>query len=254
MVLSGYAALDDNHRPAADDHDHFRLNAMMSFSRVSRLLLPVLVVALPLAFNLSLNDTFDLPKLVLVYAAVALLLPLLFWEFQQLKGRRLVFTGVEGALFFFLAAAAFSTYTSIDRDLSLFGLYRVHVFGFFPMLAFALLFWLAAQEECKDRLRLALMIGGALAGLYAVLQYTGNEIFSSMPHIEGGRPWASLGNPVYLGAVCMMAFVVTVGDYAYSRYDAWLLGLLILGQSAGLLLSLSRSAGRYFIFGSFAET
>ena len=34
------------------------------------------------------------------------------------------------------------------------GLYRVYIFGLMPMTAFMLLFWMAAQDDCRERLAL----------------------------------------------------------------------------------------------------
>ena len=89
------------------------------------------------------------------------------------------------------------------------------------------------------------MLGGALAGAYALLQFQGLEIFDAMPRVVGGRPWSSLGNPVYLGAVCMMALVVTVGEFGHvRRFDRWLRERLDaqVSRRSVWLLSLSRSA------------
>jgi O-antigen ligase len=213
-----------------------------AYQRFYRGFLPALVFALPLFFCLNFNDTFDLPKLGLVYASVSFLLIGCVIDRWRNPSRPLFRTGSEWSALLFLGVAGVSAYFSIDSDISVMGFYRVHVFGMLPMAGFLILFWVAAQEDISDRMTLALMISGALVGIYAVCQFEGWELFQAMPRVVGGRPWSSLGNPVYMGAVCMMAVVVTFGEFGRKRYDQILLGVLAIGQSAGLVLSLSRSA------------
>ena len=201
------------------------------------ILWPALALALPLTFATFMNDTFDLPKLILVLLAVA-------YGLVRLARRPAptVRTGMEMPLAIFLGCAALSTVGSLDRFISITGFYRVYVFGVLPMAAMALAFWVSAQEDYAERLALMVMLGGAGAGLYGALQAAGMDPIDAMPRVIGGRPWSSLGNPVYLGAVCMMALMITVGEFGQRRYGRLLLALCGAAQTAGLMLSLSRSA------------
>lgn len=210
---------------------------MTGSKRSTSVLWSALALALPLTFATFMNDTFDLPKLTLVLLAVAYGLVR-----QARRVTPTVWTGLEMPLAIFLACAALSTIGSLDRTVSIAGFYRVYVFGWLPMVAMALAFWLSAQDDDAERLAFMLVLGGAGAGLYGALQTAGMEPIDAMPRVIGGRPWSSLGNPIYLGAVCMMALVVTVGEFGQRRHGRLLLGLCGAAQTAGLILSLSRSA------------
>ena len=107
-----------------------------------------------------------------------------------------------------LASAGVSTVISLEPRLSLFGAYQIYVFGWLPLCAFAVLYLLAVRSMGSfhlETLRTVILISAALVGLYAILQYTGHELFDRIPLVVGGRVWSSLGNPIYMGALCMMA-------------------------------------------------
>ena|GEM_PF-2548119 len=210
--------------------------------RALRFGLSGLAVLLPLFFLTNFNDTFDLPKLGLVYISVAFFLPWIYFQISKTPSRPLFYTGAEGLLLVLFVALAVSAFYSIDRDISWNGFYRIYVFGLLPITAFLLLFWISAQEDAADMLTRWIMIGGAVAGLYGLLQVCGIEPFSAMPRVRGFRPWSSLGNPIYLGAVCMMALTLTLGEFNRRKNDRGLIVALGCSQAAGLLLSLSRSA------------
>ena len=186
--------------------------------------------------------------MTLVYGAVLILLPL--WVIQQSGAQVCVIriTPLDFPIVVFLMAAALSSFLSIDPSMSWHGAYRIYVFGFFPMTAFALLFWLSAQGSWpgfEEKILGVLLASGAAAGGYACLQYQGWEIFEKMPLVAGGEPWSSLGNPIYMGAVCMMAFLA--GAALWIRPATILpkkigIGLGLLLNLLGMTLSLSRSA------------
>ncbi len=217
------------------------------FDRWAPRVLTVLVGLLPLVFCLDMDDTFDLPKMSMVYAIVVILLGLWFW--QALERGVLIFrqTALDIPLVTFLFVGLVSTYFSIDPILSLFGMYKIYAFGWVPVLAFATLFWLTAQlssESLRLRIENAVGLAGIFVSIYALLQFAGYEIFLRMPKTEGGRVWSSLGNPIYLGAVCMMAVVVGASAWfqAKNQTSVFRRGVLLSIPCVGLLLSLSRGA------------
>jgi tetratricopeptide (TPR) repeat protein len=219
------------------------------FDRWAPRLILLTIVIIPWIFCLDMEDSFDLPKLTWVYVLDGVLAGL--WAIQALAQKKICWqrTAFDFPLMVFLIAAGVSTFFSLDRQLSLFGAYKIYVFGVLPMTAFAALFWFSAQawsESLMKRAQMAALIGALGVTAYAFLQYTGNEIFQRMPAVVGGRVWSSLGNPLYMGAVCMMALpLITDVLLRRSRTTLWAAvwpGIFFLTLVGGMALSLSRSA------------
>lgn len=214
------------------------------------MLLSGLCGVVPLLFCFSFYDAFDLPKLSLVYTVDIVLLTL--WLKDAAVQGDIVFwrSELDLPLALFLLATALSAFHSKDSALSFFGAYRIYVFGTLPIMGFAVLYWLCRQvseERLLTRVVSIAMAASSMAGLYGLLQYKGDEIFDQMPLVAGGRVWSSLGNPIYLGALCMMGFPLTLVRLLEKPFLSSRLrlgGLLVAGalQIAGLALSLSRSA------------
>jgi len=212
---------------------------MRRFDRWAPRMIAALVFLVPLCFSTALYDTYDLPKLTLVYLGDLLLVTLWFWQSMD-RGEWIVHrTALDVPLSLFLGVGVLSACLSIDPSLSFYGAYRIYVFGWWPMVSFIALYFLTAQVDpatlagpvCR-----AALLSAACVAFYAVLQYAGYEIFQEIPGVKGGRAWSSLGNPLYMGAVCAMALPQTLNLMGWKR---------IMGISlavAGLVLSLSRSA------------
>ena len=216
------------------------------FDRGAPWILIFLTAALPLAFDFSLSDTFDLPKMSLVYAASLVLFALWFWQ-QSSGGWVFRPTGMVVPVMIFLGVAWVSSHSSIDSARSLFGAYRTYVYGCLPMTVFAVLFFLTSQvasDQIMHRVITAAVLSSALCASYGVLQYTGNEIFDVMPAVVHGRVWSSMGNPIYFGAICMMALPLACSRIlsARSTAGAFPYGLAASVLLSGLLISQSRSA------------
>jgi tetratricopeptide (TPR) repeat protein len=218
------------------------------FDRWGPRVLVAAIVAAPLVMWLYLEDAFDLPKLTLLYLVDLVLIAL--WIAQarsrgRITVRRMV---LGGPLLASLAVLAITGWYSMDRSVSLFGTYRIYSFGCLPLFAIALLYVLTTQlasHDLQHRIEKAAFIAGALAGLYAILQFTGWEIFERMPRAEGGRVWSSLGNPIYLGALCMMALPISLNEILRSSTSRTLFVIQVLGLFCligGIALSLTRGA------------
>ena len=118
------------------------------------------------------------------------------------------------------------------------------------MLALAVLYWMVVRVATPERLAAmsrAALYAASIAGFYGVLQYSGYELFERMPLVERGRVWSSLGNPLYLGALCAMAcpiaiyFILETKQQVTGPKRIISVGALLCIVS-GLVLSLSRSA------------
>lgn len=217
------------------------------FQRLSRFLLVALCFLAPLAFWVRLDDTYDLPKLTLLYLGVSLWLGLASARLASSGELTLARTPVEAPLAALALLLLVSSGRSWDRDASLWGLYGHYMFGAVPLLACAALFLASAAalrtaSAQLDALR-ALLAAAALASLYAALQYQGWEPFARVGRSPGGQPWATFGNPLYLGSFLAMAALASAG-LALGGESAPRTGYALLAAAfaAALGLTGSRSA------------
>lgn len=205
-----------------------------------------LVFLTPLIFCLDMADTFDLPKMTGVYLSAIGLFAL--WVYQQTSrpSIRIQRSGLDCALGLFLFSAIVSTIFSMDPWGSFWGAYKIYVFGSVPLVAFGTLFWLTLQcrtEEGVQRVQSVAIGSAVLVSLYGWMQYAGWEIFQRMPSAVGERVWSSLGNPLYMGAVCMMALPLVLNRLRDPKGTLqWSMALAMVLLIPGLALSLSRSA------------
>lgn len=222
------------------------------FSQKLEWVLLGLIFAAPLTIHLKMHDTFDLPKLFLLYIGVGV--GGVLWAMSHAEGNRWRSSPLFKPVLFFLAVTWISALCSIEMPMSIFGSYRVYSFGALPITMLAVLMALACQVSrppLLPKIAWAALLSGALVGFYGYLQYSGMEFLEAMPRIVGGRPWSTLGNPVYLGALCMMALPLGLALWSekpgVSRFWS---GLFLIGGMTGLVLSLSRGAWMGAIVGS----
>ncbi len=148
-------------------------------------------------------------------------------------------TVLDVPLLVFLVVGWISSIYSLDPTLSFYGAYRIYTFGWWPLCSLVMLYFLTVQvadPALTTSVRRAAIFSAACVGLYGILQYGGMEIFSDIPAVQGGRVWSSLGNPLYMGALCMMAIPLLFEG----RFIGNIVPLALV--MAGVLLSLSRSA------------
>jgi O-antigen ligase len=174
------------------------------FQRLGQIILTALVGMVPLAMAFFLRDSFDLPKMFLVYLGAFLLVVLLALRLILSSDFVWRTTPLDFPLLMFLVVTFVSALVSWDRDMSLWGYYRVYAFGWFPLLTFAAIFWAAVQVK-EIPVAAVVRWAAAVAALYGLFQYRGWEIFASIPSAKGGRVWSSLGNSLFLGSFLMMA-------------------------------------------------
>ncbi len=208
------------------------------FDRYASWVLIPLAGIVPLLFHFSVFDTFDLPKMLFVYASVLVLASLWFWQ-ESSAGWIFKPTGMKAPILCFLGVALLSCVTSIDPARSFFGAYRTYVYGWLPMVVWFLLFFFTSQiksEKAAGLVARVAVLSAGLASLYGLLQYTGYEVFDRMPRVVGGRVWSSLGNPIYFGAIALMALPLALNRWKFANFIAVLLII------SGLVVSLSRSA------------
>lgn len=210
-------------------------------------LLILMGLFIPLAFCTRMDDTFDLPKATLLYAGALTIFTRWLWRDHGIILRNISRTPLAWPLASCLLAFSAATVVSWDPWYSLWGQPREYAFGLLPSLAFAVVYLAASQaagEGFNRRLAGWLILGGACAALYGILQYFDLELFSAIPRAAGGRVWSTFGNPLYLGAYLMMLVPLALGGWLEARgalaSAAWL-GLLLLFLAV-IALTQSRSA------------
>ncbi|HAM36296.1 MAG TPA: hypothetical protein DEB40_00945 [Elusimicrobia bacterium] len=173
-----------------------------------------LVFILPLAFGPFLNDTFALPK-VMVLRWGALCLAAL-WLQDWLSRPRLELparpSAVEWGALSLLAVSGISALDSDFRAVSVLGMSGFYAEGWTSLLCYGLLFLLAARRLSDETLQAtdnAMAYGAVFVAVYALAQASGFDIFV-WKHGQAiwERPWSTLGNPNYLGAFLAMILPV----------------------------------------------
>ena len=157
---------------------------------------------------------------------------------------------VTATLGLFLLANVLATVFSVSPGISLWGRKPGgDGYGLYNMLCYATLFLAVATHLRRPtqvwRLAFAIVLAGVLVGVHTLLQRLGLDPFllTSAPL---ARPYATLGNPVFAGALLVMTTLVTMAvglAVQAARRSRWLplavAGALAL-QLSGIALTLSR--------------
>jgi len=213
----------------------------------NRIVVLALVLVIPLIICAKMDDSFNLPKLTLLYLGV-----ITFWAAWLINGlrqRRFVFrrSPLDLPLVTWLILSLISSFLSIDPTRSFFGIHGLQGFGWFPMLAFAALFW-AAVQVADRRMERVLAIGAvgvaSLTAIYGLLEYYGYQILPGMPDFTRMPILSTFGNPIFFGCYMMLViplagglFIETLERLSQSMGKRWKM-LLSLGGLILLLFTL----------------
>lgn len=216
-------------------------------SLFNRVVVLALALVIPVIVCAKMDNSFNLPKLTLLYLGV-----IAFWAgwlINGLRQRQFVFrrSPLDLPLVVWLGVTLISSHLSIDSTMSFFGFYGLPMFGWFPMLAFAALFWAAVQvaDRRMERVLAIAAVGVAsLTAIYGLLQYYGYQIFPGMPDFTRKPILSTLGNPIFFGCYIMLViplagglFIETLGGLWQSAGKRWKT-LLSLGGLILLLFTL----------------
>lgn len=160
-----------------------------------------LMVAMALAFDWRLVDTFELPKAVVLRTGALLVL----WLFCRRQGaparRQWRLGGLDWPVLAYVLAAAVSSVLSVHAHTSFFGQYRFYFSGFWSAASAACLYFVVSRSWGRfglERWQKTLLWAGAGVVLYAALQKSGWD--PVLGHLgTQNRPISSLGSSVYLG-------------------------------------------------------
>lgn len=209
-------------------------------------MLIILVLAIPLAFDCYLDDTFDLPKVTLLRLGAVLLLGIWLTKIYFQRKISWRYSPLHLPIMAFLLVSGIATLNSIHRYTSLMGNYRFYFGGFFTLLCGIIIYFIISQEleeKVGERIVSFILSVGAIVAFYGVCQYYGVEFFKRIPLVEKGRVWSTMGNAIYLGGFLVMVIPLAMSRFQESKgIKRGLLGALILLLEACLLVTLSRSA------------
>jgi len=169
--------------------------------------------AIPPSICLIMDDTIDMPKLTIVYFA-----NILFWSTFFISGiskKKINFkrTKLDIPILLFVLINLIATVSSIDFLRSLYGSYKLHGYGFFPLLGFCGLYFATVQvsdENFLRKLAFVLITTATIVSIYGILQTFGIKIFLRMTN-SGGKPWSTMGNTIFLAAFLLMVFFLCLG-------------------------------------------
>jgi O-antigen ligase len=204
------------------------------------------LVAVCLAMLPGLLEGWETPKAAVVrIAGLGLLAASLV---RPARLRRLVLQPLDLAIAWWLAVELIATVLSRAPLLSVFGELRQHE-GLITSLALAGLYLgtrLAASDTTGARRLLdALLVGAAIASLYAFLQAAGLDPipWSQTAMLAGQlRPFGTMGHPNLLGVLTAAAFGIALGRALEPRGARWLYAVAALVFAIATAITLSRGA------------
>ena len=179
-------------------------------SRVIFFGLLILVFFLPLVFNPNFQDAFALPKVT--FAKVLVFTMVLAWVVKMIekgteeKKVHLVKSSLNLPIVAFLLVSVFIALHSINPKISLQGMYMYRFAGLSSIIIYVLIYFLAINNlttEKIEKMVLAIVLGGGLVVLYAMLQHFGIDFFKWNRSWQE-RVWSTFGNPNFLSAYLVM--------------------------------------------------
>lgn len=169
-------------------------------------------------------ELFEYNKMLFVYALTAIITSA--WLVKMIIRRRIefVFTPLGIPLLLFLASQVVSTFTSIDRHVSIFGYYSRVNGGLLSIICYVLLYFAFSAHFPAVRIRKLLdaaIISGVLVSIYGILEHfggsisclliTGNFDVNCWVQDVQNRVFATLGQPNWLAAYVSILLPVTLG-------------------------------------------
>lgn len=185
--------------------------------RIINYLYILLVSFTPLIFFTKFSESFELPKIIFLYAITILIV--FVWIVRMLIEKRIIFrrTLLDIPLVIFLLTQLVSTIYSIDTLTSIQGYYSRFYGGLTSSLAMCLLYWAAVSNLDKkivNSLLNSLIISAIVVSAWAIMEKLGYS--PSCLLVKGNldtncwaqkvqeRPFATLGQPNWLAAYLSM--------------------------------------------------
>lgn len=219
------------------------------------MLIVLLVVGVPLAFDTRTGDVFNLTKFTVVVIGVLTLTALVALEWARTDKPPLMRNGLQWPVAALVIWTAATTITSTNVRVSLLGFYKSYD-GLFTTVAVTAFFFLVVHLITINHVRAVLSVlyfgAGSLAVLYGLLQLH-DRTFSG-PHWDwvnwgsaafvGSSIWATFGNPNHFAG--FLAILLPIGIvllFVYTRtWVRTLVGVITICLLLELLQTTTRGA------------
>lgn len=182
-------------------------------------LLVFFAFATPLFFLPITSEFFEFNKQIFLYGAVVVLL--LLWGARMIAEEqvRIVRTPLDLPIILFLAFVLFSSLLSQDQFVSLAGPYSRYHHGFSSILAYVLLYFIAASNLTEKRkivgVLAALVTGTAISALISILSAFGIYLLP-FPWTQN-KSFTTLGNPNDLAVLEVLTLPLALGLYLWAK-------------------------------------
>ncbi len=184
-------------------------------------LLLVVVVTVPLFFDIRLYSVFDLSKVMALYLLTIAIL--VVWSIALVfkHGFKFSHTAIDIPILAYIFIFIVSSIISINPIMSLFGTYK-RFEGLTATLCYILIFYTTVNFiTTKKRLYLliiSIVAGAAVSSVYGIAQHLGFDIFK-WSSFEARRVFSTFGNPVFFSAYLVMALPIAVALFFRNSFQ-----------------------------------
>lgn len=216
----------------------------------------LLLFAIPLTFDPTAYDAFELPKITL-FRILTILVAFVWLILLVKRGEFSVPSSpLNWPIVAFLGISVISTIFSRNPGVSLRGLYNFYFWGLAAIMGYILLYIIIStvlEDKDGEDMITAILLGSVAVILYGFVQRQGMDILewaASPRH----RIWSTLGNPNFLGAYLVMVIPLALSRFLNKNQKEEVrvvLFLLIAALFAVLSFTLSRASWLAIIIGSF---
>jgi len=215
----------------------------------------LLLFAIPLAFDPTAYDGFELPKITLF--RILIVLVTFVWLILLLKRGEFSIPSspLNWPIATFLGISIISTIFSRNSGVSLWGLYNFYFWGLTAIMGYILLYIVIStvlEERDWEDMITVILLGSVAVILYGFIQRQGMDIleWATSPR---ERIWSTLGNPNFLGGYLVMVIPLAVSRFLNGRQKEEIrvvLLFLIAALFATLSFTLSRASWLAIIIAS----
>jgi len=226
-----------------------------TLKRVIVVAVMLLLFTIPLTFDPTAYDAFELPKITLF--RILIVLAAFAWLILLLKRGEFSVSSspLNWPIAAFLGVSIISTIFSRNPGVSLLGLYNFYFWGLGAIIGYVLLYIVIStvpeETDWQDMITV-ILLGSVAIMIYGFIQRQGIDILE-WAESPRQRIWSTLGNPNFLGA-----YLVMVVPLAFSRFldknqkeeIRVILFFLIAALFTALSFTLSRASWLAIIIGS----
>ncbi|MDI6642129.1 MAG: O-antigen ligase family protein, partial [Elusimicrobiota bacterium] len=202
------------------------------------------VLLLPLVFNPSYIDAFNLPKVALFRFAVLIMFTI--WIVKNCISKEFVYkkTELDIPVIVFLCTTVLSTAFSINTFHSIFGQHMYHFDGLLSVVSYVLLYIVVVNTVDTKRLKTliwVMILSSSITFFYGIMQSL-NMDFVNWQISPSERIWSSFGNPNFFAGYLVMIIPLLLGYIAVQFGIKRVLLICILTAAlCCLLLTFSRA-------------